>query len=271
MICNSNNYHFYLSLFSLFIRSIASYPVRSHVAPSMLSTPLSPSPSPSLSLSVSPSASPSSSSHLASKEDVSMCENTLSLDIPVSPTQRHTLSTGSLTSIASNIKNNVGMNIIAHNSRLINQSNAVTSSLIQENNEDRNKSKDNNKSEDNCENNVDLLNSLTVNNDTVLTAKVDEDIKDEETVQSDLSPLVISISQSPFWLPSELHRRLSLGPVPRLHAADAGTSSAILFTDKLLEDVSQTRTHTHNSKTNTTSDGFQGFLSVVVDLANLIE
>ena len=160
------------------------------------------------------------------------------------------------------------MNIIAHNSRLTNQSSPTTDNIQDEDND-----------KDKCETNANNLISHNLNNDDViLTGEDDADCKSKETalqlqlqveLQDTPSPLVISISQSPHWLPSELHRRLSLGPVPCLHAADAGTASAILFTQMLLEDVSQVRTP--NSKTSTYTEGFQGFISLVVDLASLIE
>jgi hypothetical protein len=78
------------------------------------------------------------------------------------------------------------------------------------------------------------------------------------------SPFIISLSQSPLWIPSELHRRLSLGPVPRLSSAEAGTSSASIFTSMLLED-----TFEMTSEKGTLLRGFQGFLSAVVDDAAL--
>lgn len=158
------------------------------------------------------------------------------------------------------------MNIIAHNSRITNQSSPATENI-----------QDNDNDKERCETAVNNLINLNLNDDDViLTGEDDADSKSKETVlqlqvelQDTPSPLVISISQSPHWLPSELHRRLSLGPVPCLHAADAGTASAILFTQMLLEDVSQVRTP--NSKTSTYTEGFQGFISLVVDLASLIE
>ena len=130
-------------------------------------------------------------------------------------------------------------------------------------NEDRNK-----EGGGSCDSSVESHSNINLTDD-ILTADSDTESKNKDTTCTEPSPLVISISQSPFWLPSELHRRLSLGPVPSLHASEAGTASAILFSEKLLEEASQIRTP--NSKTSTFSDGFQGFLSVVIDLANLIE
>jgi hypothetical protein len=78
------------------------------------------------------------------------------------------------------------------------------------------------------------------------------------------SPFIISLSQSPLWMPSELHRRLSLGLVPRLSSAEAGTSSASIFTSMLLEDTFETL-----SDKGTVLRGFQEFLSAVVDDAAL--
>ena len=160
------------------------------------------------------------------------------------------------------------MNIVTHNSRLTSQSSPTTDNIQDKDNE-----------KEKCVIAADNLINLNLNNDdAIITGKDDADSnsKSKETalqveLQDSPSPLVISISQSPYWLPSELHRRLSLGPVPCLHAADAGTASAVLFTQMLLEDVSQVRTPNSNSKTSTYTEGFQGFISLVVDLASLIE
>ena len=172
------------------------------------------------------------------------------------------------------------MKIVTHNTGQMSQLGTPPPSPPEDSNEDKGndnnevKDKDKDKGEGKgegvgaCVSSADNHSKLNLNDD-ILTADGDTESKNKDTTRTEPSPLVISISQSPFWLPSELHRRLSLGPVPSLHASEAGTASAILFTEKLLEDSSQIRTP--NSKTNTFSDGFQGFLTVVIDLANLIE
>jgi hypothetical protein len=168
---------------------------------------------------------------------------------------------------------NIGMKIVTHNTGQMSQLGSPSSppedsSEVKGNDKKELKNKDKGEGEGACESSVDNHSNINLNGG-ILTADGDTESKNKGTTRTEPSPLVISISQSPFWLPSELHRRLSLGPVPSLHASEAGTASAILFTEKLLEDASQIRTP--NSKTNTFSDGFQGFLSVVIDLANLIE
>jgi hypothetical protein len=169
------------------------------------------------------------------------------------------------------------MKIVTHNTGQMSQL-GTPSSPPEDRNEDKGNDKNEVKNKDKgkgkgegegaCESSMDNHSKLNLNDD-ILTADGDTESMNKDTTRTEPSPLVISISQSPFWLPSELHRRLSLGPVPSLHASEAGTASAVLFTENLLEDVSRIRTP--NSKTNTFSDGFQGFLSVVIDLANLIE
>lgn len=172
---------------------------------------------------------------------------------------------------------NIGMKIVTHNTGQMSQLGTPSSppddcndDKGNEKNEVTNKDKGEGKGEGEgaCVSSIDNRSNINLNDD-ILTADGDAESKNKGTTRTEPSPLVISISQSPFWLPSELHRRLSLGPVPSLHASEAGTASAIVFTEKLLEDSSQIRTP--NSKTNTFSDGFQGFLSVVIDLANLID
>ena len=81
------------------------------------------------------------------------------------------------------------------------------------------------------------------------------------------SAALIAKSQSPLWLPSYLHRALSLGLVPRLHSADAGTSSAAIFTDKLLEDTFIVRTDCDEIK-RFNLRGFEGFLRNVIITAS---
>ena len=81
------------------------------------------------------------------------------------------------------------------------------------------------------------------------------------------SAALMAKSQSPMWLPSYLHRALSLGVVPRLHSADAGTSSASIFTDRLLEDTFIVRTDCDEIK-RFNLRGFEGFLRSVIITAS---
>ena len=107
--------------------------------------------------------------------------------------------------------------------------------------------------------------SPSVDPATPLTGDTAESPEEGETLaegSSKPSPFIISLSQSPFWVPSDLHRRLSLGPVPRLNNSEAGTSSADIFTSRLLEDTFEL-----HLKKGTVLRGFQGFLSAVVDEA----
>ena len=84
------------------------------------------------------------------------------------------------------------------------------------------------------------------------------------------SSQLLSKSQSPLWLPSYLHRSLSLSSVPRLHSSEAGTSSAALFTDRLLEDTYTCTVRANDCHFNIENVDFQGFQTFLHHVINSV-
>lgn len=77
------------------------------------------------------------------------------------------------------------------------------------------------------------------------------------------------------WLPIELHRRISLSPLrPIFHCSEGGTGTAVLLSDRLLEDMYDVNTLLNNtnkqknggnrSYSGEYSQGFQGFIKAVM-------
>ena len=123
-----------------------------------------------------------------------------------------------------------------------------------------NNNSNNNNNNNNIRGSISKSNSNSTDNGHTTETTVHTDKLTDSHPRSSITSL--SLSQSPYWLPSQLHRRLSLGIVPRLHGAEAGTSSSAIFIEKLLDDTYTVLTDENDKNI---SLGFDGFLDSVIN------
>ena len=165
--------------------------------------------------------------------------------------------------ISGTVSSNINMNMTNNTAITVNTSSNIISHQTSVHNNSMKSSYSNNND------NKDMNRDRVTDTPSITLTDPDKNIKevnrnDNDVLQNSIaleSPSleIITLSQSHLWLPSELHRRLSLGLLPKLHCAQAGTSSSSVFTEKLLEDTYTVRT----------SQGFHGFLRSVVDGSTL--